>query len=81
MFESQPSHFLTARDCASFFGFRARTRDGKPTNHSTFLRRMEDRYPDFPKPRWNGTRKLYDLAELEAFKKTLPTEKPQRRAA
>lgn len=80
MLFGEPS-LVSARDAATYLGFRPRTKDGKPTNHCAFLKRLAGRHADFPKPKWLGGRKSFELAELEAFKASLGTEKPQRQAA
>jgi hypothetical protein len=75
----EPS-LISARDAATYLGFRPRTKEGKPSNHSAFLKRLAERHPEFPKPKWLGGRKSYELADLERFKAGLSELKADQHA-
>lgn len=74
-------NLVPAKSAAELLGLASRTRSGKPSNHCSFLQRLEERFPDtFPKAKWIGARRYYEAVEIDAFKKTLPTTKPDRAA-
>lgn len=67
---------IPAKTAAEILGLARLTRTGRPSNHPSFLARMEQRYGEaFPRPRWNGNRRYYEQSEILHFKDSLPTTK------
>lgn len=70
---------IPAKLAAELLGLPRVTRNGRPSNHCSFLKRMELQHPEtFPLPHWNGTRRYYEQAEILAFKNALPRLKPEK---
>jgi len=65
---------IPARVAATLLGFAPRKKSGAPSNHSQFLADIGKGYPDFPRFRWLGGRKMYVLGEIEAFRDRLEKE-------